>query len=91
LVQPVVELATYLAVGVVFLQSDIEALAVEMCDRFSAHPAFQRQGMDWLKENPVPTERERATLSRENLFIAPCSLCTKKNDKLLNLLIPLRG
>jgi tRNA (guanine-N7-)-methyltransferase len=37
----------------VFLQSDIEALAVEMCDRFDADPAFQRQSsQDWLPENP---------------------------------------
>ena len=63
----VAELATYLAVGgVVFLQSDIEALAVEMCSRICAHPAFQKQGQDWLTENPlpVPTEREKSTLSR---------------------------
>ncbi len=70
LVQPelVAELATYLVSGgVVFLQSDIESLAVEMCERFDAHPAFQRQGTEkWLTENPllVPTERESSTLSR---------------------------
>ena len=69
LVQPelVAELATYLtAGGVVLLQSDIEALAVEMCDHFGAHPAFQRQGKDWLAENPLPvaTEREKSTLLR---------------------------
>lgn len=70
LVQPelVAELANYLAAGgVVFLQSDIEALAVEMCDRFSAHPSFQKQGsQEWLAENPlpVPTEREKSTRSR---------------------------
>lgn len=69
LVQPhlVAELANYLAIGgVVFIQSDIEALAVEMCDRFDANSAFQRQGSDWLAENPlpVPTEREKSTLSR---------------------------
>ncbi len=70
LVQPelVAELATYMSSGgVVFLQSDIKALAVEMCDRFDAHPAFQRQGLqEWLTENPlpVPTEREKSTLSR---------------------------
>lgn len=69
LVQPdlVTELASYLTVGgVVFLQSDIEALTVEMCDRFLAHPAFQRQGKGWLAENPlpVPTEREKSTLLR---------------------------
>lgn len=61
-------LATYLASGgVVFIQSDIEAVAVEMRDRFDFHPAFHRQGTDtWLATNPlpVPTEREISTLSR---------------------------
>lgn len=61
-------LAAYLTVGgVVFLQSDIEAVAVEMRDRFDAHPAFQRQGTDtWLATNPLPvaTEREISTISR---------------------------
>ncbi len=68
LVQPqlVTQLADYLAIGsVVFIQSDIEALAVEMCDRFNSNSAFQRQGSDWLAENPLPpTEREKSTLSR---------------------------
>jgi tRNA (guanine-N7-)-methyltransferase len=68
-VQPelVAELAKYMAVGgVVFLQSDLEAIAVEMCDRFASHPAFQRQQAGWLAENPlpVPTERETHTLLR---------------------------
>ena len=68
-VQPklVETLATYLTDGgVVFLQSDVEEVAVEMCDRFSYHPAFQRQGNDtWLSTNPLPiaTERELYTLS----------------------------
>ena len=60
-------LANYLRDGgVVFIQSDIEAVAVEMRDRFDAHPAFRRQGTDtWLSTNPlsVPTEREISTLS----------------------------
>ncbi|MCC5620773.1 tRNA (guanosine(46)-N7)-methyltransferase TrmB [Nostoc sp. CHAB 5715] len=66
-VQPelVAELANYLAVGsVVFLQSDMEFVAVEMRDRFAAHPAYQRIGTEeWLAENPlpVPTEREIGT------------------------------
>ena len=70
LVQPnlVDTLANYLTdEGVVFLQSDVEAVAVEMCDRFEAHPAFQRQATHtWLATNPlpVPTERELSTLSR---------------------------
>ena len=61
-------LSTYLMDGgEVFLQSDVEAVAVEMCDRFEAHPAFLQQGSEpWLATNPlpVPTEREVSTLSR---------------------------
>ncbi|MCC5608037.1 tRNA (guanosine(46)-N7)-methyltransferase TrmB [Nostoc sp. CHAB 5834] len=66
-VQPelVAELASYLAVGgVVFLQSDMEFVAVEMRDRFAAHPAYQKVGTEeWLSQNPlpVPTEREIGT------------------------------
>ncbi|MBD1926685.1 tRNA (guanosine(46)-N7)-methyltransferase TrmB [Trichocoleus sp. FACHB-90] len=59
-------LAKYLVSGgVVFFQSDIEVVAVEMRDRFSSHPAFQRQGDTWLDPNPlpVPTEREVSTIS----------------------------
>ncbi|MEH2334424.1 tRNA (guanosine(46)-N7)-methyltransferase TrmB [Nostoc sp.] len=69
-VQPelVADLASYLAVGsVVFLQSDMEFVAVEMRDRFAAHPAYQKMGAgEWLAENPllVPTERETSVLSR---------------------------
>lgn len=64
----VTELAAYLpANSEIFLQSDVEEIAVEMCDRFSSHPAFSRQGdTPWLTENPLPvqTEREIATLKR---------------------------
>lgn len=68
-VQPelVAELAQYLASGgIVFLQSDIEAIALEMCDRFTDHPLFHRQDPQWMSGNPlpVPTERETSTLSR---------------------------
>ncbi|PMB38110.1 tRNA (guanosine(46)-N7)-methyltransferase TrmB [Fischerella thermalis CCMEE 5330] len=67
IVQPelVAELSEYLIPGgIVFLQSDVEFVAIEMCDRFAAHPSFQRQGSgEWLAENPLPvsTEREIAT------------------------------
>lgn len=69
IVQPqlVEELATYLTPGgIVFLQSDIEAVAAQMRDRFLDHPAFQTQGETWLTQNPLPvsTEREESTLSR---------------------------
>lgn len=59
-------LAKFLAPGgMVLLQSDIEAVATEMCDRFQAHPVFTRQS-EWLAVNPLPvaTEREQSTLSR---------------------------
>ncbi len=60
-------LATYLVSGgEVFLQSDVEEVAVEMCSRFQAHPTFQRQGEEiWLATNPmpVPTERELYTIA----------------------------
>ncbi|MBD2363403.1 tRNA (guanosine(46)-N7)-methyltransferase TrmB [Anabaena minutissima FACHB-250] len=69
-VQPelVADLANYLPVGgVVFLQSDMEFIAVEMRDRFAESPHFQRIGIgEWLEENPllVPTEREVSTQNR---------------------------
>ncbi|KAF3885454.1 MULTISPECIES: tRNA (guanosine(46)-N7)-methyltransferase TrmB [Nostocales] len=69
-VQPelVAELAEFLLPGgIVFLQSDMEFLAVEMCDRFAANSAFVRHGKgEWLAENPlsVPTERETYTLNK---------------------------
>lgn len=52
--------------GMVFLQSDVEQVAVEMCDRFAEHRAFQRQGQQWLPDNPlgVSTEREDITLEK---------------------------
>jgi tRNA (guanine-N7-)-methyltransferase len=68
-VQPqVVEvLANYLvANGRVVLQSDVEEVEVDMCDRFQAHPSFIRTDSEWLPENPfpVPTEREQFTLDK---------------------------
>lgn len=68
-VQPalVADIARYLpSGGEVFLQSDLEWVAQEMCDRFSENPAFTRTQSDWLEPNPlgVPTEREVSTLSR---------------------------
>ena len=59
-------LATYLVPGgEVLLQSDVESVAQEMRDRFSAHPVFQGTSTEWLAQNPlqVPTEREMVTLS----------------------------
>jgi tRNA (guanine-N7-)-methyltransferase len=68
-VQPetVAELANALCSGgVVFIQSDVEEVAMEMRDRFSAHSAFIPQHEQWLPANPlaVPTERELSTLKR---------------------------
>ncbi|MEH2025598.1 tRNA (guanosine(46)-N7)-methyltransferase TrmB [Nostoc sp.] len=66
-VQPelVADLANYLAIGgLVFLQSDMEFVAVEMRDRFAENPAFEKIGTgEWLAQNPllIPTEREIGT------------------------------
>lgn len=61
-VQPqlVNQLAQFLTSGGwIFLQSDIEEVAIEMRDRFAEHPALLDSG--WLDANPlpVPTEREQ--------------------------------
>lgn len=52
--------------GTVFLQSDVESVAQEMCDRFSEHAAFTRPEHSWLPDNPlgVTTEREVMTLEK---------------------------
>lgn len=68
-VQPeVVEtLAEFLAQdGIILLQSDVEEVAEEMCERFQAHPQFVRQEGGWLSTNPLPaaTEREQSTLEK---------------------------
>ncbi|BAZ04104.1 tRNA (guanosine(46)-N7)-methyltransferase TrmB [Calothrix sp. NIES-3974] len=69
IVQPqlIQEIAEYLIPGgMVFLQSDIEFVQQEMCDRFTENPAFLRENQQWLAQNPfpVPTEREIATLNK---------------------------
>ena len=61
------DIAQYLPIGgEVFLQSDLEWVAQEMCDKFGEHPSFSRTQSEWLEPNPlgIPTERETATLSR---------------------------
>lgn len=59
-------LAEYLVKGgEILIQSDVESIAQEMCDRFTEHSAFTPQATEWLATNPlpVPTERETYTLS----------------------------
>lgn len=84
-VQPelVSDLADYLPVGgIVFLQSDMKFIAVEMCDRFTENPHFQRVGTtEWLAENPlpVPTEREIATQNKgEPVYRAVFEKCSSR-------------
>ncbi|PSF37468.1 tRNA (guanosine(46)-N7)-methyltransferase TrmB [Aphanothece hegewaldii CCALA 016] len=49
--------------GLVFLQSDVEAIELEMIKHFCNHPAFTKQHLD---NNPFPvlTEREIATYNK---------------------------
>jgi len=69
-VQPelVNNLAIYLVDGgKVLVQSDVEDIAKEMCDRFSEHPNFEKAHQEtWLDTNPLPvaTEREKATFAK---------------------------
>jgi len=64
----VTELANHLVVGgKVFIQSDVQEVAVQMRDYFAEHPAFKKQDTEeWLSINPlqVATEREKATLAK---------------------------
>ena len=68
-VQPglVLELAEYLpAARWVWLQSDVEEVAIAMRERFQASPYFTPTSPDWLSHNPLPaqTDRERVTLAQ---------------------------
>jgi tRNA (guanine-N7-)-methyltransferase len=68
-VQPelVEALAQLMPVGaMVWLQSDIEEVCAEMCDRFTENPAFVKAGAGWLSESPFPaqSDRERVTLCK---------------------------
>ncbi len=51
--------------GWVWLQSDIEEVCVEMCDRFTENPAFSREGADWLSESPFPAKTDREAVTEE--------------------------
>jgi tRNA (guanine-N7-)-methyltransferase len=68
-IQPelVQEIADYLVIGgTVFVQSDVLEVEHEICDRFAENANFYRTELDWLETNPlpVPTEREKSTISR---------------------------
>lgn len=50
----------------VVLQSDVQEVAQEMCDRFAENADFRRTQADWLPESPFPaqTDREQLTLEK---------------------------
>lgn len=49
--------------GWVWLQSDIEAVCTDMCDRFHENPAFIREGSNWLLASPFPTKTDREAVT----------------------------
>ena len=49
--------------GSIFLQSDIEEVALEMRQRFVVNPLLEIPHQDfWLEENPLPIPTERGTI-----------------------------
>lgn len=52
--------------GRVVLQSDVEEVAMDMCDRMAETPNFSRTSQQWLPESPFPaqTDREQVTLGK---------------------------
>lgn len=52
--------------GRVVLQSDVEEVALEMCDRMAENSCFTRTSPHWLPTSPFPTQtdRERVTLEK---------------------------
>jgi tRNA (guanine-N7-)-methyltransferase len=52
--------------GQVIIQSDVEAVAIDMVDHLTENPHFTRQGLTWLPQSPFPaqTDRERVTLEK---------------------------
>jgi tRNA (guanine-N7-)-methyltransferase len=61
------DLADFMPAGsLLFIQSDILDVAIEMRDRFAANPAFIRQSEPWIEPNPMPlpTEREISVLQK---------------------------
>ncbi len=51
--------------AMVWLQSDIEEVCVEMCDRFTENADFIRAGTHWLSESPFPAETDRERVTQE--------------------------
>lgn len=47
----------------IFVQSDVEETAAEICEKFEQNPNFQRtHAGKWLAENPFPIKTERETV-----------------------------
>jgi tRNA (guanine-N7-)-methyltransferase len=61
------DLATVLPPGGrVVVQSDVESVAIEMCDRLAENPNFCRTAPHWLPQSPfsAQTDREQVTLEK---------------------------
>ena len=56
--------------GMVWLQSDIVEVWLEMCDRFNENPNFERDnfkrdGNHWLPDSPFPAKTDRERVGEE--------------------------
>ncbi len=51
--------------AMVWLQSDIEEVCMEMCDRFQENLAFTRTDPNWLTASPFPAKTDREQVGEE--------------------------
>lgn len=73
--------------GQIFLQSDIQEVAEEMCDRFLENPQFQPLKPEiWLTDNPLEmmTEREIATLNKGEKIYRTVLTLNNKSERRMN-------
>lgn len=49
--------------GRVVVQSDVEMVAQDMCDRLADHPTFHRSQDTWLAASPFPAQTDRESLT----------------------------
>ena len=85
MIQPglIEDLARYCTNGaVIFIQSDIEETATDICEKFEQNGMFRRAHAEkWLGENPFPVKTERETVVEAKNLPIYRAVFKKKNDE----------